>query len=59
MVRERLAEPGRNPHGLWREAGVEALLSEHLGGKRDYGHHFWRLLVLDSWLRQHAAGAGA
>ncbi len=59
FVRERLTGPAANPFQSWRIDGVEALLTEHLAGKRDYGDQFWRLLVLDSWLRQHGAGGQA
>ncbi|MFN4128623.1 MAG: asparagine synthase (glutamine-hydrolyzing) [Paracoccaceae bacterium] len=55
MVRERLADPAANPLQLWQISGVEALLSQHLKGVRDFGDQFWRLLVLESWLRHHKA----
>ena len=57
FVRERLLAPSTNISRLWRVDGVEALLTEHIEGRRDYGDQFWRLLILESWLRQHGAGA--
>ncbi|WP_307742832.1 asparagine synthase (glutamine-hydrolyzing) [Gemmobacter fulvus] len=59
FVRERLLAPSTNISRLWRVDGVEALLTEHIEGRRDYGDQFWRLLILESWLRQHGAGAQA
>lgn len=59
FVRERLTTPAKNNPRPWRVDGVEALLTEHLEGKRDYGDQVWRLLVLESWLRQNGVGAQA
>ena len=55
LLRARLTDPAANPFQIWHVGGVEALLDEHLRGKRDYGDQFWRLLVLESWLRHHGA----
>lgn len=52
LVRARLADPERNPHRLWCSRGVEKTLSSHRTGERDCGEHLWRLLILESWLRQ-------
>lgn len=59
LVRERLTDAERNPHRIWSERGVDALLNAHIAGKRDYGEYFWRLLVLESWLRQRAGRPAA
>ncbi|MDO8883844.1 asparagine synthase (glutamine-hydrolyzing) [Pseudotabrizicola sp.] len=53
MVQERLIDRAANPSQLWESDGVATLLADHLDGKRNYGEQFWRLLVLESWLRQH------
>ena len=59
LVRERLTDPLRNQHRLWSERGVEKVLSSHQKSERDYGETIWRLLILESWLRQHSAGSPA
>jgi asparagine synthase (glutamine-hydrolysing) len=53
MIQERLIDRSAQQSDLWSSNGVAALLREHLAGKRNYGELFWRLLVLESWLRQH------
>ena len=56
MLRARLTDPATIRGEIWQIGGVEDLLAEHLAGKRDYGDQFWRLLVLESWMRQHGVG---
>ena len=30
---------------------IRSLLERHVGGKEDYGHHLWALLMFEHWLR--------
>jgi len=38
--------------GLFDPSVVDALVTEHLGGKRDHGAALWTLLVLEHWQRR-------
>ena len=41
----------RSSRGQLRAGAVEALLDEHVHGRRDHGHRLWCLLVLELWQR--------
>ncbi len=53
LIRDRLV--GHPAPEFWRPEGVEAVLREHLAGKRNYGDLLWRLLVLEAWTRRYMA----
>ena len=38
--------------GLFCEAGVQALLGEHLRCERNVGYHLWGLLILALWIQR-------
>jgi len=39
--------------GIFNPQGVQALLQEHLRGKRDLTHHLWAILVFETWFRMY------
>jgi len=39
--------------GLLDPAGVQRLLGDHLGGRRDYSLQLWSLLALETWYRMY------
>jgi asparagine synthase (glutamine-hydrolysing) len=39
--------------GDFKRAGLEALLAEHTGGRRDHGHVLWTLVTLEQWYRMY------
>jgi len=47
-----LAPESVNRRGLFNPSVVDALVTEHLGGKRDHGAALWTLLVLEHWQRR-------
>lgn len=51
FARELLLDPQCTQRGLFRQAGLEALLAEHQAGRRDHGHLLWTLLTIEQWFR--------
>lgn len=45
--------------GLFRPAGVQRLLDEHISGRRDRSQQLWALLVLEVWLQGAGVPGGA
>jgi len=50
LLLDTLASRAVRRSGLFREAGVQALLCEHLRCKRNVGYHLWGLLILALWI---------
>lgn len=50
-AREILLDPAAQARGLFRPGAVEALLDEHIGGRRNHGQRIWLLLTLEWWFR--------
>jgi asparagine synthase (glutamine-hydrolysing) len=48
-LRQRLAREELDKHGLFEGAGIERLLSEHEGGRRDNSLSLWALAVFQTW----------
>ena len=53
MITDRLVSGASRQGDLWDVAGASRLLDLHNRGNRDFSEYLWRLLVLDSWKRQH------
>jgi len=53
MITDRLMGDASRGCDLWDAAGASRLLDLHNRGRRDFSEYLWRLLVLDSWKRQH------
>jgi asparagine synthase (glutamine-hydrolysing) len=49
--RALLLSPDSVCHNYLRRASIENLISEHVSGTADRGHHLWALLVLEHWIR--------
>jgi asparagine synthase (glutamine-hydrolysing) len=39
--------------GLLRPAAVQAMIADHLGGRRDYSLQLWSLITLEAWHRMY------
>lgn len=51
LVREVLFSPEARARQLYRQLALQALIDEHLSGKRDHGSRLWALLTLEWWHR--------
>jgi asparagine synthase (glutamine-hydrolysing) len=51
-VRETLLSRQARERGLFKTPAIEALIDEHVSGRRDRGQRLWSLLTLESWHRQ-------
>ena len=47
IVQTVLAPGAVERRGLFQPAAVQAVLADHLSGRRNLGHHLWQLLVLE------------
>jgi asparagine synthase (glutamine-hydrolysing) len=52
-LRDVLLDPVSFDRGLFRPAAVEALINEHIDGKREHSYRLWALLMLELWFRRH------
>jgi asparagine synthase (glutamine-hydrolysing) len=52
-LRAVLLDPVALGRGLFRREAVEAMVEEHVGGRRDHAYRLWALLMLELWFRQH------
>ncbi|MCC6801521.1 MAG: asparagine synthase (glutamine-hydrolyzing) [Anaerolineae bacterium] len=50
-VRETLLSREARQRGLFHTRAVEALIDEHVSGRRDHGQRLWSLLTLEWWYR--------
>lgn len=50
-AREVLLDPAAQARDLFRPGAVEALLDEHISGRRNHGQRIWLLLTLEWWFR--------
>lgn len=51
LVREVLLSPEAQARQLYHPTALQALIDEHLSGKRDNGSRLWALLTLEWWHR--------
>jgi asparagine synthase (glutamine-hydrolysing) len=40
--------------GLFRPEAVQALVDDHVAGRREHGHRLWALVMLELWMRNYA-----
>jgi asparagine synthase (glutamine-hydrolysing) len=59
MLRDHLLSSGFLDRGIVNRAGLEAVMAEHDRARRNHSDYLWLLLVLELWLRNHAACASA
>ena len=50
---DTLLSPRARQRGFFRRSAVDALVNEHLGGRRDHTLRLWLLVVLELWQRQY------
>lgn len=50
-VRETLLSREARQRGLFKTQAVEALIDDHVSGRRDHGQRLWSLLTLEWWYR--------
>lgn len=56
LYRGLLADAELVRAGLLRAAPIEALVAEHLGGRRDHGNRLWLLINAELWYRMMILG---
>jgi asparagine synthase (glutamine-hydrolysing) len=52
-LRSVLLDPVSLGRGLFRPEAVEAMVAEHLDGRRDHAYRLWALMMLELWFRHH------
>jgi asparagine synthase (glutamine-hydrolysing) len=52
MTADLLADGRLNARGLFRQAEVDRLWTEHRSGRADHAHRLWQLLMLELWFRR-------
>jgi asparagine synthase (glutamine-hydrolysing) len=57
MLRDHLFSPAFLSRGIVSRAGLEALVEQHNGGRRDHSAYLWLLLMLEMWFERHARPA--
>jgi hypothetical protein len=45
--------------GLFSPAAVDALIREHLGGRKTHADRLWALMMTELWLREYLDGTTA
>lgn len=57
-LRAVLLDPISLGRGLFREAEVARLVTEHVENRADHAYKLWALLMLELWFRYHVDGSG-
>ena len=52
-LRAVLLDPACTGRGFFRVEAVEAMIDEHVDGRRDHAYRLWALLMLELWFRTH------
>ncbi|WP_165071279.1 asparagine synthase (glutamine-hydrolyzing) [Paludisphaera rhizosphaerae] len=48
-----LLDPIALARGLFRPERIQALIDEHVSGRREHGHRLWALVMLELWMRNY------
>jgi asparagine synthase (glutamine-hydrolysing) len=56
LPREILLDRRTLQRGLFRQAGIERVIGEHLSGRRDTSNTLWALIQLELWMRKFIDG---
>jgi asparagine synthase (glutamine-hydrolysing) len=52
---EILLDRSTHDRGLFRPEAVQALVDDHVAGRREHGNRLWALVMLELWLRNYGA----
>jgi len=50
---EVLLDPAALRRGIFRPEQIQALVDEHVSGRREHGHRLWALVMLELWMRNY------
>jgi asparagine synthase (glutamine-hydrolysing) len=56
LPREILLDPRSLQRGMFRQAGIERVIDDHVSGRRDTSNMLWALLQLELWMRKFIDG---
>jgi asparagine synthase (glutamine-hydrolysing) len=56
LPRQVLLDPRSVQRGMFRRAGVERVIDDHISGRRDTSNTLWALLQLELWMRKFIDG---